>query len=140
MVASLVLAPAALAQVRGPSGADGSYNCEDFDTQPQAQAFYDAQGGVAGGDPDGLDDDSDGTACDTLPPGEETPPAEMGGDEPVVEEQPATEMQYETPETPSVSGTETDLPETGGPAILLPAAGLLLAAGLLGLKVVRRRS
>jgi Excalibur calcium-binding domain len=52
---------------RGPSGADGTYNCDDFDSQGQAQDYYDQQGGVSGGDPDGLDRDQDGTACEALP-------------------------------------------------------------------------
>jgi beta-lactam-binding protein with PASTA domain len=52
---------------RGPSGANGTYNCSDFDTQQQAQDYYDAQGGVSGGDPDGLDRDHDGTPCESLP-------------------------------------------------------------------------
>ncbi len=51
-----------------------------------------------------------------------------------------TEGQYEAPETAPATETDTVLPDTGGPALLLPAAGLLLATGLIGLKVVRRRS
>ncbi|MCW2853603.1 MAG: Competence protein ComEC/Rec2-related protein [Nocardioides sp.] len=39
-------------------------NCSDFDTQAQAQDYLDQQGG---GDPDGLDADDDGIACETLP-------------------------------------------------------------------------
>lgn len=51
----------------------------------------------------------------------------------------ATGGQYETPEVPQAPETTQPLPDTGGPA-LLPAAGLLLATGLIGLKVVRRRT
>ena len=56
-----------------------------------------------------------------------------------------TGTQYETPETPTATETPTDtggtaLPETGGTALLLPVAGLLLATGLIGLRVARRRS
>ncbi len=47
---------------RGPSGADGTYNCDDFDTQSQAQQYFDEKGDV-----DGLDRDSDGVPCETLP-------------------------------------------------------------------------
>ncbi|MEW6637110.1 MAG: hypothetical protein AB1425_09915 [Actinomycetota bacterium] len=42
----------------------------------------------------------------------------------------------------TVSGTGTqegDLPESGGPAILLPAAALLLGSGILTYAVLRRR-
>lgn len=60
----------ALAQSRGPSGADGTYNCEDFDFQEEAQAFYDQDTS----DPDGLDgppgeafDGEQGVACEELP-------------------------------------------------------------------------
>lgn len=72
----------------------------------------------------------------------------MGNAPPVAEEPPVTEGQYKTPqppvnpqaETPDIPDTTTStLPETGGPAPLLPAAGLLLATGLIGLKIVRRR-
>ncbi|MBM7599036.1 cobalamin biosynthesis protein CobT [Virgibacillus halotolerans] len=41
-------------------------NCSDFDTQPEAQAHLDADPS----DPDGLDRDNDGIACENLPQGE----------------------------------------------------------------------
>ena len=43
-------------------------------------------------------------------------------------------------ETTAGEGAEGDLPESGGPAILLPAAALLLGAGILTFAVVRRRA
>ena len=42
------------------------YNCDDFSTQPQAQAFFDKVGG-AGNDINRLDGDKDGEACESLP-------------------------------------------------------------------------
>lgn len=65
--------------------------------------------------------------------------AETGGENSV------TADQYETPENPTSTETDTVLPDTGGASLggaslLLPAAGLLIATGLIGLKVVRRRS
>ena len=42
--------------------------------------------------------------------------------------------------TTAGQGTSGDLPESGGPAILLPAAALLLGAGILTFAVVRRRA
>jgi hypothetical protein len=46
-----------------PSGAEGSYNCDDFASHAEAQAYYEGQDG----DPDGLDRDGDGEACEALP-------------------------------------------------------------------------
>lgn len=42
-------------------------NCSDFGTQPEAQAFFIAEGGPEE-DPHGLDADGDGIACEALPP------------------------------------------------------------------------
>ena len=47
---------------RGPSGADGTYNCSDFDTQQQAQDYYDQVGDI-----DGLDANHDRVPCESLP-------------------------------------------------------------------------
>lgn len=42
------------------------YNCDDFTTQPEAQAFFTKVGGT-GNDLYRLDGDKDGTACESLP-------------------------------------------------------------------------
>lgn len=42
------------------------YNCADFATQAEAQAFFDKAGGVAG-DVNRLDGNKDGQACESLP-------------------------------------------------------------------------
>jgi len=42
------------------------YNCEDFETQPAAQTFYEKVGGL-GNDVNRLDGDKDGVACEALP-------------------------------------------------------------------------
>ncbi len=44
------------------------YNCSDFDTQPEAQAFFEKVGGV-GNDVNRLDGNKDGEACESLPKG-----------------------------------------------------------------------
>jgi ABC-type multidrug transport system fused ATPase/permease subunit len=44
------------------------YNCDDFKTQPQAQAFFLKVGGV-GNDVNRLDANKDGVACQSLPKG-----------------------------------------------------------------------
>lgn len=54
-----------------PTGQTGGkytdeYNCSDFSTQPEAQAFYDKAGGVKG-DVNGLDGNNDGVPCESLP-------------------------------------------------------------------------
>ncbi|MFD1416276.1 excalibur calcium-binding domain-containing protein [Oceanobacillus jeddahense] len=45
-----------------------SLNCSDFDTQQEAQEHYDKDPS----DPDGLDRDNDGIACESLPGGDST--------------------------------------------------------------------
>lgn len=44
------------------------YNCDDFETQPEAQRFYENAGGVEG-DINRLDGNKDGVACQALPAG-----------------------------------------------------------------------
>jgi len=44
------------------------YNCDDFSTQPEAQAFFIKVGGV-GNDVNRLDGNKDGDACESLPKG-----------------------------------------------------------------------
>lgn len=59
-------APAESASTHDPAAAPGAgadRNCSDFATQDEAQAHLDA----TSGDPDGLDGDGDGVACQSLP-------------------------------------------------------------------------
>lgn len=56
-----------------PTGEKGGkftdeYNCSDFATQPEAQAFYDKAGGVKG-DVNRLDANKNGIPCESLPKG-----------------------------------------------------------------------
>ena len=62
--AALTPEPPAEASGFDPFGPDR--NCGDFDTQAEAQAFFEAAGGP-GSDPHGLDGDGDGVACASLP-------------------------------------------------------------------------
>lgn len=102
-----------------------SVSCSGFASQFGAQQYYDFN--ATAEEQAILDPDGDGFACSSGKTG-------TGGD------------QYETPDTPPASeappetGTDTVLPDTGGLAFLLPAAGLLLTTGLIGLTIVRRRS
>jgi len=52
----------------GTAGAKGEdqYNCEDFGTQGEAQAFFDNAGGIEN-DVNRLDGNKDGIACQALP-------------------------------------------------------------------------
>ena len=72
VAAMLTLTPAAFAQ--------DLLNCEDFDSQDEAQDELRANPD----DPDNLDDDDDGIACETLPPPrDENPvPRDEGGPPP----------------------------------------------------------
>ena len=52
----------------GSGKATDEYNCDDFTTQPRAQAFFEKAGGV-GKDTNRLDGNKDGIACQNLPKG-----------------------------------------------------------------------
>lgn len=56
-----------------PASAQADLNCDDFETQPEAQAELDRDPS----DPHGLDGDGDGVACESLPGGA---PAGAGGE------------------------------------------------------------
>jgi hypothetical protein len=62
LVAALVVAGFAVL----PAPALADKDCPDFATQQEAQAYYEAHGGPAV-DPDRLDADHDGIACEALP-------------------------------------------------------------------------
>jgi len=50
--------------------ADDMYNCDDFDTQEQAQEMFELCGGTSGSDSNDvhrLDSDKDGVVCESLP-------------------------------------------------------------------------
>jgi len=58
-----------------PEGTTGAkytdeYNCDDFSTQPEAQAFFVKAGGLSN-DTNRLDGDKDGEACESLPKGKD---------------------------------------------------------------------
>lgn len=143
-----------------PAFAQDDLNCENFATQEEAQAEFDADTS----DPNGLDGDNDGLACeDSLPmTGEDPLPPDpfrcegirgqaafeecKNGDDTVVEDQypqepePPVVMEPEPPtvmesETPTVVAS-SELPDTGGASLLALSAGVLLVAGGL---VMRRR-
>lgn len=135
MIGMLVFVPAAFAQA--------DLNCDDFDSQADAQATLDADPS----DPNNLDADDDGLACEDFFGGvdpEPTPP------EPTTPETTTTETatpindadddQYATPTAPAPAPSEaaaaTVLPDTGGASVIALAAGALLIAGGI---IARRR-
>lgn len=67
LLSTVVLAVAAMLMLAVPANA-ADRDCSDFDTQREAQDYYENKGGPHR-DPDRLDDDDDGIACETLPRG-----------------------------------------------------------------------
>lgn len=51
----------------GESSSRTDKDCSDFNTQQEAQAYFNANGGSPSNNIDGLDDDHDGIACESLP-------------------------------------------------------------------------
>lgn len=121
----LVLAAALM--LAGPANADhsGELNCTDFSTQPEAQAHLEAHPG----DPDALDRDSDGMACEGLPGA----PVDAVGSE-----QGDGEDRIAMPSGGVATGAGGTA-DADGPTGLIVAGGVALAAGG-GLVLYRRRS
>ena len=104
----------------------GHLDCADFASQAEAQAVLDADPS----DPNGLDADNDGIACEetlSAPPTQATQQYE----------QPVAEVVDE--ETSSTT-TTTPLPDTGGLPLVPLAGASLLVLGVVGLAVRRRIS
>lgn len=109
------------------SAAAQDLDCADFSTQGEAQDNLNANPG----DPNGLDRDNDGIACETLPGG--------GGSEDTAAEEPVAGEVVPEDTASDVAAEDTDeLPATGtGPItgqgstalMTLLAAGALLCAG-----------
>jgi len=89
----------------GNGGGNGDLNCDDFDPQEEAQAELNDDVD----DPNNLDADDDGQACENFPYGQV-----MGG------------------------GDDDDLPNTGGPPLSVLAALCLASATLMLARAVRR--
>ena len=134
MVATLMFAPTALAQGITSSGGTGPYGC------PEEAPFA----ATAPGDPGeaSLLCFHTQALADYYSATGQVPQDDAAEDQyvPASEDQYAAADQY-TPAADQYAAPADDtavLPASGGPALLLPAGVLLLGAGLLGLRMVRR--
>ena len=64
---AVALLPAAFAVALPSTAAAVDRDCSDFNTQEQAQSYFEAKGGGPDNNVDRLDSDGDGRACETLP-------------------------------------------------------------------------
>ena len=121
LVASFALPMAASA------GSSSGLNCSDFSSQQDAQATYVEQDG----DPDNLDDDNDGSACDDYSYDDEFVEDDVEFADASVDEYPREGI---------ASGGGSTAPGGPSPLPLLMSAGVfaVLAAGSWGFAVRRR--
>jgi hypothetical protein len=120
-VAAAVLAAALCFPLAGVAAAQDK-DCADFQTQAEAQAVYNQNPS----DPNDLDRDNDGRACEGNPPG-------------VTEGPPPTSSAPKGPVEAGAGGTAEGGPDDGPELLVLGVAGGgMLAAG--GVVLARRRS
>jgi hypothetical protein len=117
----LLLAGVAVAQDR--------LNCEDFASQDEAQAVLDRDPS----DPNNLDADNDGMACDTYDYGDDG----TGAADDQYSETPPSDVNNPNDVVPNT--TSKTMPNTGGPPYLAAGAMLLLAAAVVAGRGVLRR-
>ncbi len=140
MVAALVFAPAAMAQ---------DVDCPEL-SYAEAQAIL----AEDPSDPNGLDDDNDGEACDAnAGDGSTATPMAEESASPMAEESvspmaeksatPTATATAESDDEGSASASASPLPDTGGvvspTALSLVAALLLVGGGILSASITRRR-
>jgi hypothetical protein len=114
------------------AAATGTQDCADFDTQEEAQAFYDQHVQDTPGNPDpfDLDTDGDGKACEGLPTSASASPGATAAPT-------ATATPAATNGTLPQNGAETGVIALSGLSLLELGYGLTLASRRLG---VRRRA
>ena len=139
MALTLAFAPMALAQ--------DDLNCGDL-SEAEEQAVFDADPS----DPNNLDDDDDDRPCedDTSDNGSFASPRDNDDDgDGADEDQYGVDeaqydvggSQYETETGPTTASPSDELPDTGGSSFValgLPTLTLLVASGILALRIVRR--
>ncbi len=136
MTTTLLLATAIVGIVMAqPSVSAQDRNCENFNSQSEAQAYFNAGGGSPDYNYNNLDANNDGVACEDYPYGPVEPPVEPSPtDTPIVIEftptataepptvTPTSETPTETPTTPS------DSPVSSGPALPEPTSTMAAPA------------
>ncbi|WP_298804502.1 hypothetical protein [uncultured Pseudokineococcus sp.] len=121
-VLSVALAAGVVGLAGSPALAADPYDCKDFGSQAEAQAEFDR----VPGDPSGLDRDDDQQACEDYDYGSSASGSTDGGEGGMA--------------MPS-GGVDAGAGGTAGDVgALLASGGLLAAAGVGGLVLVRRRS
>jgi excalibur calcium-binding domain-containing protein len=141
MVGVLIFAPAALAQD------PGTYNCDDFSTQAEAQQF------LLPGDPYILDADNDGVACEELLSGSTATSTATATASPTATAtasptatataSPAATATATASPTATSTATATALPATGGsvsPLMGILPLLLITGAGIMTFAIMRRTS
>jgi hypothetical protein len=112
-----LLGPVPFASAQLATPLVGDVDCKDFQYQEEAQAVLDA----TPGDPNHLDDDKDGIACETLPPRPKQP-----GTTTATAEKPATAT-HSAPKTSTK--TPAKKPTTGGQVKVKPVGGVATGGG-----------
>jgi hypothetical protein len=108
------------------AAAQDTVDCSDFDTQEEAQQFFEQHGGPQQ-DPNHLDEDGDGRACEGLPSaagGSATPTATPGA--------------TATP-VPTATPTGQALPKNGAGTVAMALSGLTFLEAGYGLTLLAKR-
>ena len=131
LLAAMIAALALVALIAAPTSANHGSNCDDYNSQADAQLHFETGGGTATNNVDGLDGDNDGVACEEKtdypdPARDENPAEDTGG----TDATPAPEM----PETATVAGQTSGM---AYPALLAGVAGVLYAALFLRRRMTR---
>jgi len=124
-----VLAVGAMAPLSGSAFA-ADRDCSDFDTQQEAQAVHDQDTS----DPHRLDDDGDGVACESLPPGS------GGSGEDETDDSESTGQVSHVPSGGADTGGGSTADGAGDTALLAGGGAVLAALGLGGWTVARGRA
>ena len=116
-----------------PVAAQNNLNCSDFSTQAQAQAAYDKDPS----DPNNLDSDKDGKACEGLSGGSEGGGGTTQADTTQQAPQPNPQQTKQGSNNSGGGGAVRSMPRSGGPP-LIPIGIAFMAWGAVGLSLAKR--